>query len=432
VHDFGKSPEEFRGVVATPIVVGTSIYVQDATSSVYALDRATGTLLWEHRFRAPNFGRNGLSYGSGRLYGNTDTTAFALSAADGTLLWQRTLINDHEQFVDIAPLVSGTLVYTSTVGYPPDGHGAIYALDAGTGKVAWKFSTISDPWAAPAKAGGGGAWYTPSLDTQGNLYLGIANPYPLGGTPAYPNGAAFPGDALYTDSLVVLDAQTGKLRWHDQVTPHDVRDYDFQLPPILASIEAGGSQHSAVIGAGKAGLVVAWDRTTHTRLWQTPVGRHLNDSGPLPAHDVKICPGFFGGVETPLAYDDGMIFVPVVDLCSHGSSTGFQMVNTLDPLGGTGEFLALDASTGHVLWRRGLSKPDFGCATVSGGAVFTSTFDGELYGFDAATGRTLWQARAPAGINGCPAISGNLLLVPAGSGTTEIPRPPFQLVAYAP
>jgi alcohol dehydrogenase (cytochrome c) len=424
VKDPERSPEALRGIVATPIVAGGTVFVQDSTSSVYAIDRSTGKLRWEHRFRAPNFGRNGLSYSSGSVYGATDTTAFALSAATGRLLWQRRLVSPTEQFVDIAPLIANNLVYASTVGYPPGGRGALYALDAHSGAIRWRFATIRQPWSDPTTAGGGGAWYTPSVDAHGNVYWGTSNPYPIGGTSTRPNGSAYAGPARYTDSLLVLDGKTGRLLWADQVTRHDIRDYDFQLPPILVP-ETG-----TVLGAGKAGTVIAWNAATHRRLWQTSVGRHVNDTGPLPAHRVTVCPGFFGGVETPMAISGRSVFVPVVDLCARGSSHGFEPISALDPVNGTGEFLALDAATGKTLWRRTLPQPDFGCATAANGVVFTSTFDGHLYGFDSSTGATLWQTRAPAGINGCPSLSGKLLLVPAGSATSKNPDPPFQLVAY--
>ena len=424
ILDPDKSPETIRGLVATPIVAGGTIYIQDAMSSVFALERTTGKLRWKRSFRAPNFGRNGLSYDSGSIYGATDTTAFALSAKTGRLIWRRNLVSPVQQYVDIAPLIANNLVYVSTVGYPPGGRGTLYALDAHSGAIRWRFTTIRDPWRYPASAGGGGAWYTPSVDAAGDVYWGIANPYPLGGSPTKPNGGAYPGRVLYTDSLLVLNGKTGRLLWYDQVTPHDVRDHDFQLPPILAP-------SGVVFGSGKAGIVIAWNTETHRRIWQTRVGRHLNDTGPLPARTVSVCPGLYGGVETPMAYDGTRLFVPIVDLCSPGSARGYATVHDVNPLDGTGEFVALDAKTGRVDWRRRLPKPDLGCATAANGVVLTSTFDGHLYAFDASTGKTVWQSQAPAGISGCPALSGDLLLVPAGSGSTRLPHPRFQLIAYA-
>src|SRR5262249_39016903 len=160
-----------------------------------------------------------------------------------------------------------------------------------------RFQTVKVPWPHP-QAGGGGAWYPVSVDEAGNVYAGIANPGPWGGSRAYPNGAWLGGPALYTDSLVVLDGRTGALLWHDQVTPHDIRAYDFQDSPVLANV--GGRR--VVFGAGKAGRVVAWDRTTHERLWARAVGTHLHDLGPLPIHQTTVCPGLLGGVLTPMAY----------------------------------------------------------------------------------------------------------------------------------
>ena len=150
----------------------------------------------------------------------------------------------------------------------------------------WSFDTIKGQWAVPGEAGGGGAWYAPSVAGD-EVFWGIANPLPWGGTSKHPNGGAYAGPALYTDSLLALDGKTGSLDWYDQVTPHDVRDHDFQLPPILGP--AGSTP--AVFGAGKGGVVIAWDLATHQRIWQTEVGLHRNDKGPLPRGRSSVCPG---------------------------------------------------------------------------------------------------------------------------------------------
>jgi alcohol dehydrogenase (cytochrome c) len=152
----------------------------------------------------------------------------------------------------------------------------------------------------------------------------------------------------------------------------------------------------------------------------------------LPRQRVIVCPGLLGGVETPMAYADGRLFVPVVDLCVRGSSVAFQLLDTIDPTKGSGQLVALDADSGKRLWRRSFGSPDFGCATVSNDVVFTSTYDGTVYALSAADGRTLWQGRMRAGINACPAVSGDLLLLGAG-----VPRPGDaasvrELVAYGP
>jgi outer membrane protein assembly factor BamB len=415
----------FAGLFAsTPVADADTVYVQDLRSNVFALDRASGALRWKRRFGARNDGPNGLAVDGSRVYGATDADAFALDRSSGKLLWRRHLTGRSEQFVDVAPVVWKGLVFTSTIGYSPFGRGTIYALDAATGAVRWRFLTIEKPWRFPLEAGGGGLWYPVTVDRDGLLYAGNSNPTPWGGTPERPNGAAFPGPVPYTDSLLVLDARTGRLVWHDQVTAHDVRDYDFAATPILATVDGD----DVVIGAGKAGRVIAWDRTSRRRLWSTAVGLHRNDLGPLPERRVTVCPGLLGGVETPMAYAGGRVFVPVVDLCGPGSATTRQDVAAIDPFDGRGRLVALDAASGRVAWQRRLPAPDFGCAAVSNDVVFTSTYDGTVYGLSTHDGSTLWRVRLRAGVNACPAVAGGLLLVGAGVRTAKGSVP--ELVAF--
>jgi alcohol dehydrogenase (cytochrome c) len=101
------------------------------------------------------------------------------------------------------------------------------------------------------------------------------------------------------------------------------------------------------------------------------------------------------------------------------SAYGYEPLEDVNVTRGRGEFVALDAKTGVRVWRRLLPQPDFGCATVAKGVVFTSTFDGTIYAFDTRNGATLWQTQMTAGINACPALAGNMLLVGAGSPRTK-------------
>jgi outer membrane protein assembly factor BamB len=259
--------------------------------------------------------------------------------------------------------------------------------------------------------------------------VGTSNPLPWGGTRSEPNGAAIGGRALYTDSLVALDLRSGALRWYDQVTPHDIRDYDFALPPAIA--HAGG--RNLVVGAGKGGRVIAWDSDTHRRVWTAALGRHLNDRGPLPRGPVTVCPGLLGGVLTPMAVARGRVFVPSVELCMRGSAIGFEPLMNVDyEARGRGLFTALELATGRRLWTRRLPSPVFGCATVTGDAVVTSTYGGRVYAFEAASGRTIWTAQEPAGVNACPAIASGLLVVPAGAEPSSIATPTAVIDAYRP
>jgi alcohol dehydrogenase (cytochrome c) len=116
-----------------------------------------------------------------------------------------------------------------------------------------------------------------------------------------------------------------------------------------------------------------------------------------------------------MAYADGELFVPAVDLWMTGSAYGYESLARVNVAArGRGELVALDATRGSTLWTHRFPQPDFGCATVADGVVFTSTFDGSLYALDTATGATLWKSLLSAGVNSCPALSGNILLVGAG------------------
>jgi outer membrane protein assembly factor BamB len=417
----------FGAITSNPIIRGDTVYLQDSSSSVYALDVRSGALLWKHTIDAPNDGPNGLTISGSRIYGATDTTALALDATTGRLLWSRRLTNQYEQFVGIAPIVDRGRVYVSTQGFPPGGRGVLYALSAGTGRIVWRFQTIKVPWFHPESSGGGGSWYAVSIDEHGDVYAGVANPGPWGGSRAFPNGYSFPGPALFTDSLVVLAGATGKLLWYDQVTPHDVRDYDFQVSPVLAIV---GARH-VVFGAGKGGRVVAWDRAAHTRLWSRAVGTHLHDVGPLPMQPAPVCPGLLGGVLTPMAYAGGRLFVPVVELCSRESAVTSKSAFARSPAQGKGTVYALAATTGTTVWQRQLGSAPFGCATVVRDAVIVPTYDGRVIAFAAADGRTLWHTQLRAGNNSCPAVGGDVLVIAAGAKHPRFAQPVTEVVAYS-
>lgn len=409
----------FGTFASTPVVVGKTVYVQDLSSSVTAIDLRTGARRWQYLTQAPNDGPNGLAVSGGRIFTATDTSVLALDLHTGKRIWAKRLVNRFEQFVDIAPLAARGLVYTSTIGLAPGGRGALYALDQRTGKVRWRFDTIRDPWKFPS-AGGGGAWYPPSLGLDGRLYYGISNPGPWGGSPIRPNGGMFPGPTPYTDALVALDATSGKLRWYDQVTKHDVRDYDLEASPIVVG--------DRVFGAGKAGRIVAWDRGSGKRVWSNSVGTHLHDLGPLPSTPTKVCPGLWGGVLTPMAYADGRLFAPVVERCM--TERANDPVHPESLYAGDGIVAALSAKTGKKLWTRRVGAPPTGCATVASDVVFVPTLDGRVQAFDTEDGRRLWETSTRAGINGCPSVAGATLLVGAGAPLANGKRGVPELSAY--
>jgi len=437
-----KGSSGFGAFASTPISLNGTVYLQDLNSNVFALDRTTGQVKWQHKFDKPSVGPNGVAFGNGRIYGATSTDAFALDAQTGNTLWTRRLTRNTHEGVDMTPQVfDGTVLLSTVPGnisnfYAGNGDGIVWALDAATGQVKWKFNTISDGaklFGNPKINSGGGLWYPPAVDSTGRVFISVANPAPLYGTKKFPNGSSRPGPNLYTNSLVALDGQTGKRLWFQQAVPHDVRDYDLMIPAIVTTLPIGGVGTEVVMVAGKMGKAFAYRADNGRRLWTTPVGRHLNDTGPLTRKVETIFPGDFGGVETPMAFSHGLLFVPWLDLGIRASATGpaDSIAGSANAFkDGRGGLTAIDAATGAVAWQHKLPSMDFGAATVANDVVFTSDYAGTLYAFDTRTGRTLWSQRTPAGINSFPAVDGDTLLVgSAAAGFAK--KPKFQLIAYS-
>jgi outer membrane protein assembly factor BamB len=423
----------FGAFAANPTVVDGVIYLQDLNSNVYAVRRGNGALIWKHTFDVPNLGPNGVVHGWGMVFGGTTTDAFALDAGTGAVLWSRRLTRTDGEGIDLAPQLAGNTVVISTVpgslaGYLPGGMGIVYGLDPTTGATKWSFNTVKDGdlWGHPEINSGGGVWYPPAVDDQGRVFFGTGNPAPFPGVPGYPNGSSRPGDNLYTNSLVALDGRTGRLLWYNQVVPHDIRDYDLAVSPIIAYLSIRGVRTEVLLTAGKNGYAYAFRATDGQMIWQRPVGTHQNDVGPLPDTPVPVMPGMGGGVVTPIAFADGRLFVPWVDAASQESST---TITFPDVTNGTGGLTAIDATTGKPRWERQLPRIVLGAATVANDVVFTSTFDGHIYAFDTRSGKTLWTATARAGINSFPAVAGDMLLVGAGV-PGFFPNPQPELIAY--
>jgi alcohol dehydrogenase (cytochrome c) len=424
---------------STPIVLNEIVYLQDLGSNVYALNRSTGKVVWRHTFNKASVGPNGVSYGYGRIYGNTESNAFALDATTGKLLWTRKLIRNNTEGIDVTPQVYDNTILVSTVPgnassfYKGNGLGVVWALDAATGKPKWHFNTVSEGaklWGNAKINSGGGIWYPPAIDSQGRVYLSVANPAPLYGTPKFPNGSSRPGPNLYTDSLVVLNGETGKLLWYRQAISHDLRDYDLVIPAILTTLPIQGVQTQVVIVAGKMGKAFAYRADNGKRLWTQSVGRHENSSGLLPRKPITIFPGDLGGVETPMALAANRLFVPWVDFAARASRSGLAGGFATNFKTGRGGLAALDVASGKVLWQHKLPSMDFGGATVANDVVFTSTYAGTVYAYNTQTGKTLWTTKAPAGINSFPAVDGDMLLVGAGAAGF-VKKPQFQLIAYS-
>ena len=423
------------GYSTTPVIVNGVVYTQDIESNVLAIKLATGKVLWIHDYNSPNGGPDGVTVADGVVYAATNSAAVALSAATGKQLWSRTLIgNDHEG-IDMAPGYHDGTVYVSTVPVNPavgeylgGGKGILWALNARTGAPEWSFDTVQSLWGNAAVNSGGGMWEPPSFDAAGNLYIGIANPGPIGEGrwPAgYPWGTSRPGPDLYTDSVVKL-SPAGKLLWYYQLTPHDVYDWDLQNSPVLTT--ANGQQ--VVIAGGKAGIMIELSAQTGKLLWKLPVGVHSGHDNdglrtehltptshiPLPAKYV-LEPSAFGGMETPLASNGSAVFAAVNDVPMTMSNKGIDESSAqfqASITSGTGEMVAVSQDTGKIIWDVKLPSSPYGAATVTNNVVFTTTYSGYLYGFSTATGAMLLKTPLSALTNAPVAVDGSYVLVGAG------------------
>ena len=211
----------------------------------------------------------GLAILGDTLYmGTLNSHLIAVNAKNGTLLWDTTVIvppTNATYPITVAPLVVKDKVIIGTAGGDGAIRGFLAAYDAKTGKEVWRFYTTpgpgepgNDTWSGESwKIGGAGIWTTGSYDPETNLtFWGTGNPNPTG------NGPSRLGDNLYSDSVVALDADTGKLKWHYQFTPHDEMDYDSTQVPVLADLEVKGRMRKVMLWANRNGLMYVLDRTT--------------------------------------------------------------------------------------------------------------------------------------------------------------------------
>jgi outer membrane protein assembly factor BamB len=413
---------------SNPIIVGDVVYFQDLRCNVFALDLETGDVRWSKFYNVTDVvGPNGPAVGWGKVFVAKDLyNVTALNAETGEVVWSTLISNVSTTGIDIQPSVYDGLVYVSTVPgtgdvfYAPGGIGVISALDAETGDVVWNFSTVDSPdlWGNKEVNSGGGSWYPPSIDLEtGIMFWGIANPAPFPGTEEWPSGTSRPGPNLYTDSMMALDHATGEMIWFRQVLAHDLFDHDFQISPILAELDVKGVHQKVVFGAGKMGKVYAFNRSSGEVLWSTVVGEYDETAqlDSLPNGTTRIFPGVLGGVETPMAYHDGILYVPVVNMFSDWTPTALDS-STIDFSNGTGELVAIDAATGKILWIKLFETMNLGGATVINDLVFTAEYDGTIHAFKADSGEEVFELKAPAGINGWPAVAKDSIIWPAGAG----------------
>jgi alcohol dehydrogenase (cytochrome c) len=425
----------YGSLTANPIVQNGVVYLQDLDSNVYALALATGKPQWEYRCNQPEKsgpGPNGVAVADGKVYGLTPTAAFALNATTGRTIWVNgDLLRKGQGTFGIQPQVATGRVYLASQYGSGPGGGLLLALNASTGAVLWRFNTVvgPEPGVQSLGVGSGGAWETPLVSGDGSVTYGIGNPYQ---TPAA--AIAHPAVDLYTDSDVNLDAATGRLRWYYQGLPDDFKDYDMQASPIAA--RTGGVP--VVIGSGKLGYVYEMNASTGKLIWKTPVGTHNghdNDSLQALEHrstlkaPLTIDPGSFGGVLADLAVASNSVYVATIDL-----PLAYPTLNVPVPTNAAGapagEVEALSLATGKVEWDKKVPELPLGATTVSNDLVLTTLYNGVLIALDRSTGAVVYRRQLPTSTNSPIAIAGNTVIVPAGGPVTSTGGGDPQVVAY--
>lgn len=418
---------------STPVIANGVAYVQDMDSNVQAIELSSGKVLWERQYNSPVEGPNGVVAIGNRVFGATAEDAFALNRSSGEELWSVTLPRNSGEAIDMAPGYRDGLVYISTIPSALRGGevGVLWALNAKTGRKVWRFATVpKNLWGHPRLNFGGGLWQAPAFDSEGSMYVGIANPGPAPGPVRYLWGTSRPGPNLYTNSVVKLNAKTGKLDWYYQLTPHALCDWDLQGPPML--IDAGN--RNLVVIAGKSGIVIAVDRDSGKLVWKRSVGIHNGHDrdGPramkgnysnlrLP---LTVYPGSLGGVMGQLSTDGSHIFAPV----TNHATTLTRRLTPNEAAPKTGELIAIDAASGSISWKHKFSSAAVGATNVVNDLVFATTLDGTVYAFEDESGKLAWQSSLPAGISAGLGFSESMLLAPAGVASK--PNQSAELVAY--
>ena len=423
---------EVTALQTGPIVINGTMYFTTDTIS-YAINASNCAEKWKavrHSETPSGLGvHRGFAYMDGRLFrGTSDVHVIALDAATGRTLWDRTLdVKGPGVSLPMAPIAADGLVYVGNAGGDIASIiGHVYALDARDGHVVWKFDVV--PNTGPARAtwlnprlpiSGGGFWTSFALDPEkGILYVPAGNPAPDFDIELRK------GDNLYTDAVIAVDAQTGRMLAYNQIVKRDAHDWDVDSPPALVTTTRG---RAIVASANKDGQLSILDRSMVNRaspssdpgsvlplLWQTPTTTRLNADVPLSRdHTTHFCPGIQGGNEwNGAAYSPltNALYVGSVDWCANvqlkrdtinipapgtgywfGAETPQPQIQD-PPDRASGWLTSFDADNGGVRWKYHAAKPMLAAVTpTAGGVVFAADMGGQFYAFDAANGRVLWQ-----------------------------------------
>jgi alcohol dehydrogenase (cytochrome c) len=427
----------------TPVVINGLMFVT-AANHAFALDARTGRQIW-HYSRPVTEGliddasghiNRGVGVWHNRIYMETDNAhLLCLDARSGHLLWDVAYARGNRNYgATSAPLVVKDRVLVGTSGGDDGVRGFVAAIDAESGKEVWRFWTIPAPGEFGSSSwpgqlylrGGGTTWmpgtYDPELNT---IYWGTSNPAPDF------DGRVRPGDDLYTDCLLALDPDTGRLKWHFQFTPHDLFDYDATETPVLIDTVYRGQPRKLVVEANRNGFLYVLDRENGKFLsavrfveklnWASGIderGRPVRSQVEPTAGGTRVCPGYAGATNwyAP-SYNEGthLFYFKSLEQCqayfrkpqkfAEGQTYYATGVKHIAGEERQSFLLAFDLSTEKFAWRYPQVSHDWsagGTMTTAGGLVFFGDNSHSLEAVDAESGEPLWHFNTGQSIYASP------------------------------
>ncbi len=439
----------------TPLVVDGVLYATGQDDRAFALDARTGRPIWLYQHPLPNdirpcCGRvnRGLAILGDKVFLATlDSHVIALDSKTGNVIWDIVAVDYKQGYsFTLAPLVVKNLVVVGVSGGEYGIRGFIDAYDADTGQRKWRFYTVPGPgepghdtWEGESwKVGGAPAWVTGVYDsTNDQIFWTTGNPSPSN------RGEGRAGDNLYSNSLLALDAGTGKLNWYFQFTKHDEHDWDATQVPVIID---QGDKH-LIAQANRNGFFYVLDRATGKLISATPYGkvtwsdskdadgRPLANQTSAPTLEGRtVCPGALGKTNWMSPTFDpqtGLIYVTAREQCDIFSTapqpyepghayygSAYFPSDESEPYWGA--VRAIDPLNGQVKWEFRHPSPSWsGALSTAGGLVFTGDAEGNFIALDATSGKALWHFQMGAEVYASPmafAVDGKqYIAIAAGS-----------------
>ena len=449
--EFSFQTEVHESMETAPIVVDGVMYMTTSYNHVYALDATTGKEFWHYKHKMGPFttfccgpNNRGVAVEGGKLFmGTLDAKLVALDAQSGKLLWETEIADPEKGYSEtMSPTVIDGKVLIGTNGGEYGIRGFVKAFDAKDGKLLWTFHTIPEKghegvWAENDATGrnmkrdikaekeqlardssfyqtlGGGVWMNPAVDLKSRtIFFVVGNPSP----DLY--GAERPGDNLYTESMVAVDLDSGKYKWHFQYIAHDVWDLDAVSPPILIDVkDSTGKMIPAILHGGKTGHIYVHDRKDGKLIRFSEAMIPQEGMWTLPTEKgARMLPGANGGVEwSPMAVNEKLrlayalnLHQPMTYQVEKAAYPGGKLwlggaFKTIEGEGQWGRVAAVNVDTGKIAWKFDTAEPLIGGALATAGdLVFYGEGNGLFRALDARNGKLLWEYQCGAGANAMP------------------------------